>query len=631
MISRVQKLSPWVLVLIGASIGVGAYLQALRFPFVFDDFGYVINNSKLAELRFTELWRLVTSPYNDFSEFLPLRDLSYWLDINLFGLNPAAFRIDSIILYLLCLPLVYVLTSELWRYFRPTDATSAPWSAAIVTALFALHPSHAEAVVWIAGRKDVLSTLFSLLALWFAIRAKREQSLSTPHASASLAALLAAMLSKASAVAVAPVIALLWLIFWWDIPAHSRRKSFLFWPLGGMVLAACIALVFAAIIPTKIPLYFGVEAITRSLAVLGWLTRLSVSPESRHFLYPVLEDPYLPVMVTLGAAVLVATAISVAAATLRKRMSLEGFAMVTFLLLCLPCIQLIPYQLPSLVSDRWLALPVWPAALFLVALAWRLKFMPRAVILLVLALSWSVQTVERPRDWRSFDMLMDADLRTYPGFYMPAQFKVVARRLNSSSRETANSVTIPELREVLIGIIDADYAVHIDAVSKGTPQEAMDILWKLGVSLKQPPAQTKWNPPMFLFWKKSREMLSDSWEGLSRHFPDDVSVSYNAGLWMLENREYQDAIAHLRVATDSQRLPESVRGQAFMNLGLALMESGHIAKAEATLHTALEQSPPDFRAYCLLSKAYNRTGQIEEAKRAEAKCFELVPSAMAPQ
>ena len=67
------------------------------------------------------MWRLLTEPYNPL-EFLPLRDLSYWFDIKLFGLNPAALRAHNIILYLLCLPLVYATTLGLWRYFRPADA-----------------------------------------------------------------------------------------------------------------------------------------------------------------------------------------------------------------------------------------------------------------------------------------------------------------------------------------------------------------------------------------------------------------------------------------------------------------------------------------------------------------------------
>ena len=62
--------------------------------------------------------------------------------------------------------------------------TGHVWRSACVAALFGIHPLHVESVAWIAERKDVLSTLFWLLATWgvhavclhadaFAVRARR--------------------------------------------------------------------------------------------------------------------------------------------------------------------------------------------------------------------------------------------------------------------------------------------------------------------------------------------------------------------------------------------------------------------------------------------------------------------------
>ena len=105
-----------------------------------------------------------------------------------------------------------------------------------------------------------------------------------------------------------------------------------------------------------------------------------------------METPYFPVMVTLGVAVLAAGMAGIA--MFLRRRSLEGFVLAVFLLLCLPYMQLIPYAPPSLVSDRFLALAVWPAVLLIVLLAWRLQPIPRVALLLAIALSWSVQTIE---------------------------------------------------------------------------------------------------------------------------------------------------------------------------------------------------------------------------------------------
>ena len=50
------------------------------------------------------------------------------------------------------------------------------------------------------------------------------------------------------------------------------------------------------------------------------------------------------------------------------------------------------------------------------------------------------------------------------------------------------------------------------------------------------------------------------------------------------------------------------------------MNSGLNVEAETPLRTSLEQSPPDLRAYCLLSEVYQQTKRFEEAARTEASC-----------
>ena len=181
---RLGRYLPLLVLILSAVVAVASYLQGLHYPFVNDDTIYITENAKLAGLQFSGLWRLFVEPYNAY-EFLPLRDLSYWLDMQAGHLTPAVYRLDNILLYVLCLPLVYSVTANLWRYFRPADAESVPWAAATVTALFALHPAHVESVVWIASRKDVLSCLFSLLALRLVFAARQNGGLSPRFAVAS--------------------------------------------------------------------------------------------------------------------------------------------------------------------------------------------------------------------------------------------------------------------------------------------------------------------------------------------------------------------------------------------------------------------------------------------------------------
>jgi tetratricopeptide (TPR) repeat protein len=371
------------------------------------------------------------------------------------------------------------------------------------------------------------------------------------------------------------------------------------------------------------PFYFGVEALTRTFAVLGWFARLAVSPESRHYFYPVLEVSYLPLMVAGGMAVLAATIYGLK--ILISKRSIEGFALVTFLLLCLPYMQLVPNHPPSLVSDRYIALAIWPSTLLIVALCWRLKPIPRAAILASLAILWTIQTFERPNDWRSPEAMVEADASANPDHYLPALLKISGIQLPTrkyrEALNTASNITNPEFRDVLTSLVKSDYEVKFGTIPKGNPDEAISLLLKTEQLLKKPPEQIKWNAPARYTWDAFKDdMLIGEWDALAAQYPNDMLVQYYTGLWNVEIHQYLFAVPHLRAATESQQLPIAIRGSAYKSLGMALLNSGYTARAEIPLKAALDQLPPDQEAYCLLSFLYKQTNRIDEAKQSDDEC-----------
>ncbi|MDH4285367.1 MAG: hypothetical protein OEV35_08620, partial [Gallionellaceae bacterium] len=329
-----------------------------------------------------------------------------------------------------------------------------------------------------------------------------------------------------------------------------------------------------------------------------------------------------PAMIFLGVTVLI-SAVAGLVFALRKQ-ALWGVVLVSFLLLCAPYLQLIPYQTFSPVSDRFLFIAVWPVILLFVSLAWRLNPWPRTILLLLVALPLIFQAIQRPREWNGYETLLDADLRTYPDYHVPAFQKIgcvqFQHRPYSETIQTANNIKSADIRNVIIKLIDAGFSIRVATQMTGNPVEAVARLRELGVVLNQPLPQTQWDPSLSYVWDESKRWLRYEWDDLVRGFPYNAEVRYHAGIHMLNSRRHEDAVTHLRVAIQSQNLPEPLLGTAFMNLGHALLKSGRIAEAETTLQTALRRQQPDAQAYCLLAELYKQTNRANEAAQFRNLC-----------
>jgi tetratricopeptide (TPR) repeat protein len=134
--------------------------------------------------------------------YMPLTVMSYLLDSQLFGLDPGAYHLTNVVLHvtntLLLFAVLWQMTAHLWR-------------SAWVAGLFALHPLHIESVAWIAGRKDMVSTSFWMLAMLAYVGYVRRPSVR--RYALLVVAYIAALLSKGPAVVTLPF-ALLLLDFW---------------------------------------------------------------------------------------------------------------------------------------------------------------------------------------------------------------------------------------------------------------------------------------------------------------------------------------------------------------------------------------------------------------------------------
>ncbi len=128
-----------------------------------DDAFLIVNNPIVHGLSATHL-KLAFTTF-DPELYIPLTLLSFQLDWLLGGGSAVAFHLTNLLLHSLNAVLVGIFFTFLLR-----EKTNAKGMALAAAMLFAVHPLHTEAVVWAAGRKDLLSTFFFLVSAILYVR-----------------------------------------------------------------------------------------------------------------------------------------------------------------------------------------------------------------------------------------------------------------------------------------------------------------------------------------------------------------------------------------------------------------------------------------------------------------------------
>ena len=163
----------------------------------YDDNEYITDN---VHVRAGMTWATVEWAFTTYDEanWHPLTWLSHAFDCELFGLNPAGHHGVNVLLHAANAVLLFLLLQS---------ATGFRWRSLMVAALFALHPMNVESVAWAAERKNVLSMLFFLLALYAYAWYAREPGFRRYAAVAFLFVL--SLLAKPQAITF-PLLLLLW-------------------------------------------------------------------------------------------------------------------------------------------------------------------------------------------------------------------------------------------------------------------------------------------------------------------------------------------------------------------------------------------------------------------------------------
>ena len=145
--------------LLGVVLVLGTLLlygQVVHHEFLdFDDGPYVTQNIHVNTglNRGNVAWAFTTFQEGNWH---PLTWLSHMVDCQLFGLRSGPPHLVNVAMHA---------ANVLLLFWLLQSATGGVWRSFFVAALFAVHPLNVETVAWVAERKSLLCTLFSLLTI----------------------------------------------------------------------------------------------------------------------------------------------------------------------------------------------------------------------------------------------------------------------------------------------------------------------------------------------------------------------------------------------------------------------------------------------------------------------------------
>jgi len=315
------------------------FAPALRNDFVaWDDPENIINNPHIRGLSGEHIaWAFSTF---HMGHWQPLSWLTLMLDFTLWGAradgtpNPIGFHLTNILIHSANAALVFLLGIELLARARPETRQASrlalPLCAAGAALAFSIHPLRVESVVWATERRDVLSSLFLLLALLIYVRSANTEGRARIAKLAIVGVILLLGLMSKVSVVVAPVLMLI--IDWYPLkrfPMGSRAwlspalHRAILEKLPFFALSLCFGLIASWGQSTNKWLYswenHGLGArLMQSMYGLGFYVRKTLLPIDLLPLYE-LRTPLLPTEPRLVVSAVLVIAAAGAVVALRKR------------------------------------------------------------------------------------------------------------------------------------------------------------------------------------------------------------------------------------------------------------------------------------------------------------------------
>ncbi|HEV2319550.1 MAG TPA: tetratricopeptide repeat protein, partial [Verrucomicrobiae bacterium] len=609
--------------------------QTVHFHFInYDDDAIVYENPVVTRgLDVHEIARVFTRNSGRDSWY-PLTDMTHMLDWQLYGPKAGGHHLTNVLLHAATAIVLFLALHAM---------TSALWRSAFVAAIFAIHPLRAESVAWIAERKDVLSGLFFMLALWAWFRhIRRAPSPLMPGSQVgnalaavnparwtagyywALAFFVFGMLSKATIVTF-PII-LLVLDIW---PLGRLSSSVLSklvsekWPFFLLSMAGC-----AVTLHTQTHVVLAANQLTYpwrfANALMAYTDYLGhvICPMGLALLYP--HPPIHLSLAKLFVSVAVFLGISVGAFSARKKHPYLAAGWLWYLVAFFPVIDIMQIG-DQTRADRYTYLPQIG---LLIMIAWgtpalfrRLPFQRIILtcaggsVLVALSADAYIQTTY----WKNSVSIWTRTLSLWPQSYIADCNLAIALadqgdvagavvHFNRALRiNPLDAKSINNLGKILISQGNLDAAIQDFQRALKLEPDNVRVLNNLGVALA---AEGKVN-----------EAVQDLEKSL-RLIPEDADTYYDLGNIYASRAEYADASLYYQQALHIN--PDFA--EAHCNLGLALARLGKLGDAIHEYEQAIRFKPRYLDALNDLGGALTARGDMDAAAGCYRRVLELKPA-----
>ncbi len=539
------KLPPILLLLVPLlliALGAGVFTQTLQFGFTnLDDNVYVADNAALEQgLSAGGIgWAFTNREAN---LWMPVTWLSFLADEQIHGLDPRGYHLTNLLLHLATVFLLYVLLRG-W--------TGVVWRAALVAALFAIHPLHVESVAWVAERKDVLSGFFFMAAL--RVYLGRGGPLTARRYIGTLICFALALMAKPMVVTL-PVLLLLI-----DCSGPGERRPLLrllLEKIPFLLLAAAMSIVTFLLVqardigaPDPIPLFERIgQAIAFYALYLGKMfypVGLSVfyPPEGLHFEWA-----------RIAAWALLLISVTGAAWRLRDRLPMVWMGWLWYLVMLLPVVGLVQGGM-QLMSDRYFYLPS---------------------IGLFVALAWLLNEAVQQRTWLRWPVVTLAVAAVLAGAALAHRQTAVWRDSGTLFRHALEVNEENYLAHLNLGVMLDD---------AGRSVEALPHL-RRAVELRQD-AVHHFNLANVLFKLDRTAEAAVHYRAAVKRQPEFPEAHNNLGIALARMGDLRGAHAHFETAIEQQ----ADYAGAWYNLGLVQLREGKTSAAAASFRRTLELDP----------------------------------------